>query len=49
MSLMRRSSFAFAVLLLGFAFGMAQNEVITLMHVNDSHSTPAPIGPRVRT
>ena len=46
MNLIQRSSIVIAILALGFVPGLAQNEVITLMHINDSHSTLAPIGPR---
>jgi 5'-nucleotidase len=46
MKLIQRSITLIAFLVLCFSIGLAQTEVITLMHVNDSHSTLAPIGPR---
>ena len=46
MQLIRRSTILLAVFILGISVGLSQTGVITLMHVNDSHSTLGTIGPR---
>jgi 5'-nucleotidase len=42
----RRSIISFAVLVVFVSFELVQSGLITLMHVNDSHSTLSTIGPR---
>jgi 2',3'-cyclic-nucleotide 2'-phosphodiesterase (5'-nucleotidase family) len=42
----RKSIFLITVFVLSVSMGPAQTEVITLMHINDTHSNLAAIGPR---
>jgi 5'-nucleotidase/UDP-sugar diphosphatase len=43
---LRTSILFVSVFVLSVSLGLAQTEVITLMHINDTHSTLAPTGPR---
>jgi 2',3'-cyclic-nucleotide 2'-phosphodiesterase (5'-nucleotidase family) len=46
MNTMKRITLLFSVVVLCVSLGLSQTEVITLIHVNDSHSTLSTIGPR---
>lgn len=43
---MKRITFTILILIISFSAGIRAQQTITILHVNDTHSTLAPIGPR---